>query len=578
MNVRRNNSKFSRTICMIIAAVFMLTTIAMPVYGTEGASSTAAVESADIPQPVSDVEENSISEEQAYEESADSWRFKDGYNIAEPQDSEISPNMMKTRASFIAWSKTDKGFINSKGQVISGAIKKGIDVSAWQEKINWDKVKASDVDFAIIRCGYGSDQRDQDDSQWLRNVQECERLGIPYGVYLYSYANTMTKARSEAKHTLRLLKEANADPDYPVYYDLEDKLTRKEDNEEIVEYARIFCSAIEAAGYEAGIYANYDWWTNVLYDIPKDPAFDNYDKWVAQYYYRCDYKADEYRLWQSTSEGKVPGIIGNVDINFEFELERETNRTTDIWSADKDGNVVYINADGEIAKSQWIDYRGNTYYVGSGGKRLTGRWYIGGIRYYFNKFGKLVRNSWITVSGYKYYATADGSLAKGYKKIGYYYYLFNDNGVMRTGTVTVGGKQYKLYSSGKACLSTGKIKTAVNYRTGPSTSYRKKGVYKKGKVVGVIRTYNGWSKLSTGYWVNSKYITKTASYPKAVSTFKKYKVKTTTGINYRTGPGTNYKKKGTYNKGKILTIVAVKNGWGKTSTGYWVKLSYTKRI
>lgn len=567
MKTGNNNNKISRMICMVVTAVFMFTTIAMPVYGLE----------------------DMVDDVQVYEESASSWRFQDGYNIAEPQDDGISPNTAAAKASFIPWSKTENGFINSKGQVIKGAVKKGIDVSYWQGKIDWDKVKKTGIDFAIIRCGFGSDEPGQDDSQWLRNVQECERLGIPYGVYLYSYANNNTKARNEAAHTLRLLKDADADPDYPVYYDLEDKLTRKETPAEIVGYAKIFCSAIEAAGYEAGIYANYDWWTNVLYDIPKDPAFDQYDKWVAQYNYRCDYKDSEYRLWQCTSSYKVDGIYGRdqksgtdddgVDLNFQFELANETNRTTDIWSTDAEGNTVYINSEGEIAKSQWIEYRGNTYYVGSTGKRLTGRWYIGDDRYYFNKFGKLVKNSWITVSGYKYYATSDGSLARGYKKIGNYYYLFNsDTGVMRKGTVTVGSKQYKLFSSGKACLSTGKIKTAVNYRTGPSTSYKKKGVYKKGKVVYVIRTSNGWSKLSTGYWVNSKYIKKTVTYPKTVTTFKKYKVKTTDGINYRTGPGTGYKKKGTYNKGTVLTIVATKNGWGKTAKGNWVKLSYTKKI
>jgi len=569
MRIRKYNSKFSKTICMMITAVFMFTTVAMPVYGAE---------------------ESDYTNGQVYEESADSWRFQNGYNVAEPQDSGISPNGTIARASFIPWSKTDGGFINSKGQVISGAIRKGIDVSDWQGEIDWKKVKAAGIDFAIIRCGFGRDTEKYDDGQWSRNVSECERLGIPYGVYIYSYASSESYARSEVQHTLRLLTEANADPDYPVYYDLEDAETKAKSHAEIVKYAKIFCSAIEAAGYEAGIYANLDWWNNILYDIPKDPAFDQYDKWVAQYYYKCQYSDDEYRLWQCTSRGIVNGIYGAdnkkntdddyVDINFEFELDRETNRTTNIWSTDKDGNTVYINSEGKIAKSGWIKYRGNTYYVNKYGKRITGRCYIGDKRYYFNKYGKLVKNSWITVSGYKYYATSDGSFAKGYKKIGNYYYLFNsDTGVMRTGTVTVGSKQYKLYSSGKACLHTAKTKTALNYRTGPSAGYKVKGTYKKGNTVYVIRTYNGWSKLSTGYWVKSSYLSKKIIYPKTVSTFKKYKVKiTASALNYRTGPGTSYKSKGSYKKGTVCTIVAVKNGWGKTSKGYWLKLSYTKKI
>ena len=122
-----------------------------------------------------------------YEESANSWRFDHGQLIEEEQDQPSSSMMRKSRAA-------------------NKYIRKGIDVSKHQGKINWAKVKAAGIDFAIIRCGYGSDQKDQDDAYWQYNVSECERLGIPYGVYLYSYANTTAKARSEAQHTLRLLK------------------------------------------------------------------------------------------------------------------------------------------------------------------------------------------------------------------------------------------------------------------------------------------------------------------------------------------------------------------------------------
>lgn len=586
MDRRRYRDVFSKLACMVIVLVFMATTIITPVYGiTENTETEIAQEQSDeavtVEAEITEEELPQQTEVQEYEKSADSWRYEDGYNISESeQQAFYSEGTIDgpSYASFVPWSKTSKGYINSRGTVISGAVKKGIDVSSWQGTIDWKKVKEDGIDFAIIRCGFGSDQENQDDSQWLRNVKQCEKYGIPYGVYLYSYANTTTKAKSEAQHTLRLLREANADPDYPVYYDLEDKLTRKETPAEIVNYAKIFCSAIEAAGYEAGIYANYDWWTNVLYDIPKDPAFDQYDRWVAQYYYRCDYDDDEYRLWQCSSSYYVDGIDGKVDLNFEFELENETNRTTDIWSTDKSGNVVYIDSEGEIAKSRWIKYRGSTYYVNSVGKRLVGRWYIGDKRYYFNKYGRLVKSSWISYNGYKYYATSDGSFAKGYKKIGGYYYLFNSNGVMRKSSATVNGKYYKIYSSGKARIYTAKTKTALNYRTGPSTGYRIKGTYKRGSTVYAIRTYNGWTKLSTGYWVKSSYLNIVTTYPKKVSAFKPYSVKTTTALNYRTGPSTGYKIKGTYKKGTVRKIVAVKNGWGKTSAGYWIKLSYTRKI
>lgn len=119
-----------------------------------------------------------------------SWRYKNGIPIYSGQSFSRSS---KTYSN--AWNKVNGMFVNDLGNPIPGAVKKGIDVSQYQGTIDWERVKASGIDFAIIRCGYGMNQTDQDDNQWLRNVSECERLGIPYGVYLYSYANTVEKAR-----------------------------------------------------------------------------------------------------------------------------------------------------------------------------------------------------------------------------------------------------------------------------------------------------------------------------------------------------------------------------------------------
>ena len=96
----------------------------------------------------------------------------------------------------------------------------GIDVSSHQGKINWAEVKNSGVDFAIIRCGYGQNNPSQDDMFFARNVSECERLGIPYGVYLYSYALTENDAYSEAQHALRLIKGHNPKYVFPFLVNL----------------------------------------------------------------------------------------------------------------------------------------------------------------------------------------------------------------------------------------------------------------------------------------------------------------------------------------------------------------------
>ena len=107
-------------------------------------------------------------------------------------------------------------------RVIKGATMKGVDVSYHNGTINWKKVAASDVDYAIIRCGYGDNIKSQDDKKWAENVAGCEKNNIPYGVYIYSYATSVKQAESEANHVLRLIKSTGAKPTYPIYIDYED--------------------------------------------------------------------------------------------------------------------------------------------------------------------------------------------------------------------------------------------------------------------------------------------------------------------------------------------------------------------
>ena len=175
---------------------------------------------------------------------------------------------------------------------------KVIDVSYHNGVIDWEKVKASGVDGAILRLRYGMDREDQDDEQYRRNADECTRIGLPFGIYLYSYADNEQKARSEAQHAIRLAKGYRLS--YPVYYDLEQAGT--EDG--AAERARIFCEAIEAAGYWAGIYANKNWWERYL------EALTGYSRWVARYHSTLD--MEDVDIWQYTSDGTVDGIAGRV--------------------------------------------------------------------------------------------------------------------------------------------------------------------------------------------------------------------------------------------------------------------------
>lgn len=212
--------------------------------------------------------------------------------------------------------------------------KLGIDVSEWQGKIDWEKVAAAGVKFAIIRCGYGKNYESQDDDYFARNVAECERLGIPYGVYLYSYATTVAAAKSEAAHVLRLL--GNKQPQYPVYYDLEDaNTTGTLSNAAILEIAKAWTEEIEAAGFTAGIYANLYWNEKKL----NDSWYNTKSRWIAQYNSKCEY-GGKYDIWQYSSKGRVNGVAGNCDMNYCYvdftEAEEETapERTVDELAAE----------------------------------------------------------------------------------------------------------------------------------------------------------------------------------------------------------------------------------------------------
>lgn len=179
---------------------------------------------------------------------------------------------------------------------------KVIDVSEHQGIINWEQVKGQ-IDGAILRVGYGDDIASQDDKQWKRNADECTRLGIPFGVYIYAYATNEAMARSEAAHVLRCIKGYNLK--FPVYYDVEEPGTEGYAKQA----AQIFGDVIEKAGYWCGVYANLNWWNNYL------KGLERFTKWVAQYNSQCDYAGANKDMWQYTSSGSVTGINGSVDMN-----------------------------------------------------------------------------------------------------------------------------------------------------------------------------------------------------------------------------------------------------------------------
>ncbi len=209
----------------------------------------------------------------------------------------------------------DAAYILRKSAGLSYRRLKIIDVSFYQGKIDWDTAKDY-IDGAILRCGYGSDYEYQDDTQFERNLSECERLGIPIGVYLYSYAKTEKQAYSELEHILRLIDQHEFQ--LPIFLDCEQAGTEKF----APRACEIICEGLKEAGFLPGIYANTDWWTNYLTEV------DGYIRWVAQYNTECTYEG-EYLMWQYTPKGSIPGIDGDVDISYCYiEIEDFKNYMT----------------------------------------------------------------------------------------------------------------------------------------------------------------------------------------------------------------------------------------------------------
>ena len=188
----------------------------------------------------------------------------------------------------------------------------GIDVSEHQGRINWEKVREH-IDFAIIRLGYGQNTLD---AQAKHNISECNRLGIPYGVYWFSYAYNVERAKNEARNALKRLEELGGKLDYPFWFDWEydsrnhaAKLGYTISNQLLRDMATAFCTIIEEAGHYAGIYANYDY----VHNHYGEKIFQRFDLWYAY----LDTESDRaVNLHQFAWDYRVDGINANVDVNW----------------------------------------------------------------------------------------------------------------------------------------------------------------------------------------------------------------------------------------------------------------------
>lgn len=477
-----------------------------------------------------------------------SWRYENGV-----LKSDLEPSARARRSS---------------GNLPAGVTGWGIDVSSHQGAIDWAKVKAAGVDYAILRVGYGIGNSD---GRFIENVKGCKENGIPFGVYLYSYAWDEQSAKSEAQGVLNLLSNAGVKPGdlaFPVYYDLENTVGKKNhpdygkpagvdfnnqyhvirDNATFAKMATSFCSIISANGFTPGVYANLNWWRNYL----TDPVFNNWDRWVAQYYTECTYQGT-YSMWQYSSQGSVNGISGNVDMNYCYASFDNlgwyrvdgtwyygqfdgTNRTG--WFKEKnswywldpasngamatgivsiDGKMYLFDpAAGGAMRTSWIKYQNKWYYASASGVLCEGWKQIGGNWYYFEASKSCaMKTGWLLDGTTWYYLSGSGAMAKGWLKLGGLWYYLQSSGAMATGWQRVGGYWYYLDPT-SGSMKTGTFFDGSRYSRANGSGHWLgycTGWIKVNSVWyyvdnGVLRT--GWSYINGAwYWFNNKGVMQT---------------------------------------------------------------------
>lgn len=379
---------------------------------------------------------------------------------------------------------------NKSGRSIARVIKpsnttaQGIDVSYRQGDIDWAKVKNSgQVDFAIIRCGFGMNETKQDDSKWKYNSSECERLGIPYGVYLYSYADTTEKAKSEAEHVIRMLEGKNLS--YPIYYDMEDKSVMN--NSKITaakasQIAQTFLNTMKAAGYNnLGVYSSKYYFETKL----TASVFNQYPKWVAQYSNSCTYKKN-YQIWQCSNSTVINGISGKVDYNYKIGLViSQNNINTTVGRTT--GLSAYDPANSKKISVQWKSSNTKIATVDKNGKitaKSAGKVYITAT---FNSSAKATCKVTVTPKPTK---------IKSVKKSG-------KNGIKITWNKVSGISNYQIYMSTKSKSGFKKIATV----SASKTSYTKTKLKKGKRYYFKIRTAK---KVSGAYYYSSYTAVKSA--------------------------------------------------------------------
>lgn len=232
---------------------------------------------------------------------------------------------------------------------------KGIDVSHHNGAIDWAKVKAAGIDFAIVRLGYGDNVESQDDRYFKQNMNGVRNVGMPYGVYIYSYAKTLDQVESEVKHTTRLVQMYGRPP-VGIWWDSEDASTSACN---LMNFFTYFKNQVEArTGYPVGLYTYKAFYAAHF----KGLAEQTCPIWFAHYNSKADY-SKQYDIHQYSSSGKVAGIPRSVGVDMNKMHRQPITAVLQVWKGLYSGGEIrkkYLSLAGydptEVQK--WVNVYG----------------------------------------------------------------------------------------------------------------------------------------------------------------------------------------------------------------------------
>ena len=543
----------------------------------------------------------------------DSWRITDGV----PNNVWLEENEDAGIATFGAFSDVgdsyratwsaangvgtyiDRKKPTDKGTVITvpNVLEVGVDISYFNNEkggkysaIDWNKMKADGITFAIIRIGDGgTNGKGFDDPWFVQNIQGAQAAGIKGD---FSVDN-------EINQTLDQLKAAGIQPgdlQLPVYLDLECQaqrdLTKKGGAELLGQIAVAWCSAIQAAGYNVGIYANTDWFNNVLTDevfSKETMAANQWSRWVARYSWGgTSSKIENTDIWQFTSIGLVNGTPRKYcDVNFSYVNFGEAPKMYTVKYKLNGGKMVAANPVSytnvlSLPTPTRVGYKFDGWYTDKNFKNkvkkltkknatLYAKWsqpYT--IKYVMNK-GK---NHKSNPKKYGGTITLKNPTRSGYTFKGWY-----ADRKFKKKVTKVSGKNVTLYA-----------KWAKNYKITYKLNGGKNSKGNPKKASGTVKLK---SPTRAGYvfkgWYTNKRLTKRVtklSMTRNRTVYAKwqklrpgtYKVTAKSGLNLRKSASTSSRVLKTLRYAKKVRIAKIRGGWGYVRGGGWVNLAYVKRV